>query len=65
MTTQATASDEEREILEAIERWAERELRPVAKRFDHAEQDVIQIGQAVTPSGARGLSRRAGSSPRR
>ncbi|MEZ5486436.1 MAG: acyl-CoA dehydrogenase family protein [Steroidobacteraceae bacterium] len=38
-------SDDEREILDAIERWAERELRPVAKRFDHADEyptDVVE-----------------------
>ncbi|MCP5328312.1 MAG: acyl-CoA dehydrogenase family protein [Sinobacteraceae bacterium] len=42
---QDATSDDEREILDAIERWAERELRPVAKRFDHADEyptDVVE-----------------------
>jgi alkylation response protein AidB-like acyl-CoA dehydrogenase len=30
--------DTDREIVDSIERWAERELRPVARRFDHADE---------------------------
>lgn len=56
MTTQATASDEEREILEAIERWAERELRPVAKRFDHADEYPQEIVEQMKELGLFGAT---------
>ncbi|MFO1427809.1 MAG: acyl-CoA dehydrogenase family protein [Steroidobacteraceae bacterium] len=42
MSERMTA-DEEREILEAIERWTERELRPVAKKFDHGDEYPEEI----------------------
>ena len=37
--------DTDREILDSIERWAERELRPVARKFDHADEypeDIVE-----------------------
>ena len=37
------ADDADREILDSIERWAERELRPVARRFDHADEYPEEI----------------------
>ena len=46
MSTQPTnhaATDEQREIIDSIERWAERELRPVARRFDHADEYPAEI----------------------
>ena len=30
--------DEDSEILDAIERWVEKEVRPIARRFDHADE---------------------------
>ena len=30
-------ADEEAAVLEAIERWTEREVRPIARRFDQAD----------------------------
>lgn len=30
--------DDEREVLDTIERWVEREVRPIAKKFDHADE---------------------------
>ncbi len=30
--------DESREILASIERWVEREVRPIARRYDHADE---------------------------
>ncbi|NDD74411.1 MAG: acyl-CoA dehydrogenase [Gammaproteobacteria bacterium] len=41
--TNHPATDEQREIIDSIERWAERELRPVARRFDHADEYPAEI----------------------
>ncbi|MCC6869823.1 MAG: acyl-CoA dehydrogenase family protein [Burkholderiales bacterium] len=49
-------ADEEREILEAIERWAERELRPVAKRFDHADEYPAEIVEQMKGLGLFGAT---------
>lgn len=55
-TTQGPSTDEEREILEAIERWAERELRPVAKRFDHADEYPAEIVEQMKELGLFGAT---------
>jgi alkylation response protein AidB-like acyl-CoA dehydrogenase len=35
----ATASpDEEAQVLDAIDRWVEKEVRPIARKFDHADE---------------------------
>ena len=52
----ANSSDEEREILDAIERWAERELRPVAKRFDHADEYPQEIVEQMKELGLFGAT---------
>lgn len=39
----APTSDDEREILDTIERWVQRELAPVARRFDHADEYPEEI----------------------
>jgi alkylation response protein AidB-like acyl-CoA dehydrogenase len=39
----SAADDTDREILDSIERWAERELRPVARKFDHADEYPEEI----------------------
>ena len=55
------------EIIDSIERWCERELRPVAKKFDHADEypepiveqmkDLGQFGATIDPEyGGPGLS---------
>ncbi len=59
--------DTDREILDSIERWAERELRPVARKFDHADEypeDIVEqmkglglFGATIAPKfGGLGLS---------
>ncbi|MCU0757944.1 MAG: acyl-CoA dehydrogenase family protein [Steroidobacteraceae bacterium] len=50
------SADEEREILEAIERWAERELRPVARRFDHADEYPQEIVEQMKELGLFGAT---------
>ena len=48
--------DEEREIVEAIERWTERELRPVAKRYDHADEYPEAIVEQMKELGLFGAT---------
>jgi alkylation response protein AidB-like acyl-CoA dehydrogenase len=50
------ATDEEREILEAIERWTERELRPVARKFDHADEYPLEIVEQMKELGLFGAT---------
>jgi alkylation response protein AidB-like acyl-CoA dehydrogenase len=58
---------EDLEIIDSIERWAERELRPVAKKYDHADeypQEIVEqmkelglFGAIIAPEyGGLGLS---------
>jgi alkylation response protein AidB-like acyl-CoA dehydrogenase len=55
MTTPQVA-DDEREILEAIERWTERELRPVARKFDHADEYPHEIVEQMKELGLFGAT---------
>ncbi|MFO1455651.1 MAG: acyl-CoA dehydrogenase family protein [Steroidobacteraceae bacterium] len=50
------SSDEEREIVEAIERWTERELRPVARRYDHADEYPEAIVEQMKELGLFGAT---------
>jgi alkylation response protein AidB-like acyl-CoA dehydrogenase len=63
----ATQQDIDQEILDTIERWSERELKPIAKKFDHADEypnDVVEqmrelglFGATIAPEyGGLGLS---------
>ncbi|MEZ5458420.1 MAG: acyl-CoA dehydrogenase family protein [Steroidobacteraceae bacterium] len=58
---------EDLEIIDSIERWAERELRPIAKKYDHADeypQEIVEqmkelglFGAIIAPEyGGLGLS---------
>jgi len=55
MTSQP-ASDDERDILEAIERWTERELRPVARKYDHADEYPHEIVEQMKELGLFGAT---------
>jgi alkylation response protein AidB-like acyl-CoA dehydrogenase len=55
MTSQHLA-DDEREILEAIERWTERELRPVARKYDHADEYPHEIVEQMKALGLFGAT---------
>lgn len=48
--------DTDREILDSIERWAERELRPVARRFDHADEYPEEIVEQMKALGLFGAT---------
>ena len=59
MSTHATnhaATDEQREIIDSIERWAERELRPVARQFDHADEYPADIVEQMKELGLFGAT---------
>jgi alkylation response protein AidB-like acyl-CoA dehydrogenase len=58
---------EDQELIDSIERWAERQLRPVAKKYDHADeypQEIVEqmrelglFGAIIAPEyGGLGLS---------
>ena len=48
--------DTDREIVDSIERWAERELRPVARRFDHADEYPEEIVEQMKALGLFGAT---------
>ena len=45
---------EDREIIDSIERWAERELRPVARKYDHADEYPTEIVEQMKELGLFG-----------
>lgn len=49
-------SDEDREIIDTIERWAERELRPVARKYDHADEYPEEIVEQMKELGLFGAT---------
>ena len=44
------------EIIDSIERWCERELRPVAKKFDHADEYPEPIVEQMKELGLFGAT---------
>jgi len=46
----------DREIIDSIERWTERELRPVAKKFDHADEYPAEIVEQMKELGLFGAT---------
>lgn len=47
-------SAEDNEIVDSIERWAERELRPIAKKFDHADEYPAEVVEQMKELGLFG-----------
>jgi len=67
MTDHTNTATVDQQILDSIERWAERELKPIAKKFDHADEypeDIVEqmkelglFGATILPEyGGLGLS---------
>jgi alkylation response protein AidB-like acyl-CoA dehydrogenase len=52
----SATDDTDREILDSIERWAERELRPVARKFDHADEYPEEIVEQMKELGLFGAT---------
>ena len=44
------------DILESIERWAERELKPIAKKFDHADEYPAEVVEQMKELGLFGAT---------
>ncbi len=54
--TAPAGTEDERAILEAVERWIERELRPVARRYDHADEYPHEIVEQMKELGLFGAT---------
>jgi alkylation response protein AidB-like acyl-CoA dehydrogenase len=50
------STDDEREILDTVERWVQRELAPVARRFDHADEYPQEIVEQMKELGLFGAT---------
>ena len=50
------ASDEDIEILDAIERWVDKEVRPIARRFDHADEYPVALVEQMKELGLFGAT---------
>ena len=55
-TDNQPTADDEREILETVERWVQRELAPVARRFDHADEYPQSIVEQMKELGLFGAT---------
>jgi alkylation response protein AidB-like acyl-CoA dehydrogenase len=53
---QAATHDDEQAFVDAIETWAEKELRPVAKKFDHADEYPHHIVEQMKELGLFGAT---------
>ncbi|MFZ9709500.1 MAG: acyl-CoA dehydrogenase family protein [Steroidobacteraceae bacterium] len=51
-----STSDIDQDVIESITRWAERELRPVAKRYDHADEYPHEIVEQMRELGLFGAT---------
>jgi alkylation response protein AidB-like acyl-CoA dehydrogenase len=51
----ATA-DEEAQVLDSIERWVEREVRPIARRFDQADEYPFELVEQMKELGLFGAT---------
>lgn len=49
-------SEIDSEMLESIDRWAERELKPIAKKFDHADEYPLEIVEQMKELGLFGAT---------
>ena len=47
---------EDQSLIDAIEVWAEKELRPVAKKFDHADEYPVEIVEQMKELGLFGAT---------
>jgi alkylation response protein AidB-like acyl-CoA dehydrogenase len=48
--------DTDQEIIDSIERWSERELKPIAKQFDHADEYPVEIVEQMRELGLFGAT---------
>jgi alkylation response protein AidB-like acyl-CoA dehydrogenase len=48
--------EDDEEILDAIERWVEKEVRPIARRFDHADEYPSELVEQMKELGLFGAT---------
>jgi alkylation response protein AidB-like acyl-CoA dehydrogenase len=49
-------TDEEAQVLDTIDRWAEKEVRPIAKKFDHADEYPHELVEQMKELGLFGAT---------
>ena len=49
-------TDDDTAMLEAIERWADREVRPIARQFDHADEYPVDLVEQMKELGLFGAT---------
>jgi len=49
-------TDDDAEILDAIERWVDREVRPIARQFDHADEYPAALVEQMKELGLFGAT---------
>ncbi len=49
-------NEEEAAVYDAVERWAEKEVRPIAKRFDHADEYPTELVEQMKELGLFGAT---------
>jgi len=50
------SADEEMQVLDTIERWVEKEVRPIARKFDQADEYPIDLGEQMKELGRFGAT---------
>jgi len=50
------ATDEEAQVLDSIERWIEREVRPIARKFDQADEYPFELVEQMKELGLFGAT---------
>ena len=53
---EGASPEEETQVLEAIERWVEKEVRPIAKRFDQADEYPAELVEQMKELGLFGAT---------
>jgi butyryl-CoA dehydrogenase len=54
--TQAWSADDERAILDSIEQWVEKEVRPIARKFDQADEYPHELVEQMKELGLFGAT---------
>jgi alkylation response protein AidB-like acyl-CoA dehydrogenase len=55
-TTTRPSAEEEAEILDAIDRWVEKEVKPVARKYDHADEYPQELVEQMKELGLFGAT---------
>ena len=55
-TAGLATADEEAQVLDTIERWVDREIRPVARRFDQADEYPFELVEQMKELGLFGAT---------